>query len=305
MYSWGADTDDWASPGAYKFDSARKAAMDADAKAAVDRGGRTYLGRKEPDLARVDPRGKRIVSESANPVVVAVDVTGSMAQWPREIFDRLPLLYQTLSQYRPDLEVSFAAIGDATSDKFPLQVTDFGSGIALEDELKAIYGEGGGGGGSRESYELFGYFVDKQCSTPRAGTEEGERPFLIIYGDEGFYPHVDPKQVQHYLGVGIQEKVSSAEVWRSLASKWDLYLLRKSYGSAEQDATVVAQWSKVLDPQRIILLPDELRAVDYALGLVARRWGRFEDFKANMAARQEPAKVAALAHSLDARPKSA
>ena len=45
MYSWGADTDDWAKPGAYSFDSARKAAMDKDAKAAAAKGGRTYLNR--------------------------------------------------------------------------------------------------------------------------------------------------------------------------------------------------------------------------------------------------------------------
>src|SRR5436190_1151633 len=118
MYSWGPDTDDWAKPGAYSFDSARKAAMDADKKAADARGGRTYLARSGPDMDLVDPRGKRISSTGTNPIVVAVDVTGSMATWPAEIFDRLPLLYQTLSQYRPDVEVSFVAIGDAHSDKF-------------------------------------------------------------------------------------------------------------------------------------------------------------------------------------------
>ena len=36
-----------------------------------------------------------------------------MASWPFEIFDRLPLLFNTLSQYREDLEICFAAIGDA------------------------------------------------------------------------------------------------------------------------------------------------------------------------------------------------
>ena len=34
-------------------------------------------------------------------------MTGSMQTWPAEIFDRLPLLYNTLAQYRPDLEVLF------------------------------------------------------------------------------------------------------------------------------------------------------------------------------------------------------
>src|SRR5437660_7427249 len=147
MYSWGASTDDWAKPGAYSFDAARKKALDAFAKEAAKKGGRSYLERTEPAHELVNPRGKKLHSTSKNPIVVAVDVTGSMAHWPREIFDRLPLLYQTLSQYRGDVEVAFCAIGDATCDRFPLQATDFASGVALEENLNALFGEGGGGGG--------------------------------------------------------------------------------------------------------------------------------------------------------------
>jgi hypothetical protein len=296
MYSWGASTEDWAKPGAYSFDDARKSAMDRDAKKAADRGGRTYLSRKAPDLDLVDPRGKTIVSRSANPVVVAVDVTGSMAHWPAEIFDRLPLLYQTLSQYRPDLEVSFAAIGDATSDRYPLQVADFGAGADLDQKLGALYGEGGGGGGARESYELFAYFLTHRALTPNAA-----RPFLILYGDEGFYPEVNAKQVEHYLGGQVTGERSSVAIFRALAQRFEVYLLRKTYGSPAEDRRIVAQWQKVLEPERILPVPDEQRAVDLALGLIARSWDRFEDFQENMAARQPVAKVKELANSLDAR----
>lgn len=297
MYSWGADTDDWAKPGAYSFDSARKAAMDKDAKAAAAKGGRTYLNRSAPEASLVDPRGKRISSQSENPVLVAVDVTGSMAHWPGEIFDRLPLLYQTLSQYRPDVELAFCAIGDATSDRYPLQVADFGAGAELDQRLAGIYGEGGGGGGARESYELFAYYVQEQVSTPRA-----EKPFLILYGDEGFYPEVHAGQVKHYLGLDLpkQEKVVSADVWRRLGERFEIYLLRKTYGGS-QEQEILAQWQEVIEPQKILTIDHEQRAVDLALGLIARSWGRFDDFQVNMAARQPEAVVKALAHSLDAR----
>ena len=43
-----------------------------------------------------------------------------MQTWPAEIFDRLPLFFFTLSSYRPDLEVSFIAVGDAGCDQWPL-----------------------------------------------------------------------------------------------------------------------------------------------------------------------------------------
>lgn len=300
MYSWGPSTDDWAKPGAYSFDRARKAAMDRDAAAAKKKGGRTYLhGRTEPDLELVSPRGKRLLSASKNPILVAVDVTGSMAHWPAEIFDRLPLLYQTLSQYRQDVEISFAAIGDATSDRFPLQVTDFGKGAELDERLAAIFGEGGGGG-AKESYELFAWFVQNRVSTP-----EAEKPFLIVYGDEGFYPSVDPEQVRHYLGVSIEKREPALPIFRDLMERFEVYLLRKSYGDPGEEKKIVKQWEAALEPQRILAVQDEERAVDLALGLIARSWGRFEDFEKNMKARQPAAKVDALANSLDARSRPA
>jgi hypothetical protein len=298
MYSWGASTDDWASPGAYSFDSARKAAMDKDAKKAAARGGRTYLNRSAPDLDLVDPRGRKIRSQSTNPLVVAVDVTGSMAHWPAEIFDRLPLLYQTLSQYRPDVEISFAAIGDATCDRFPLQVADFGAGADLDPRLGALYGEGGGGGGAKESYELFAHFVAERCEVPNAS--KADKPFLILYGDEGFYPEVAPAQIRHYLGVGAEVAPKSLAVWKKLLETWEVYLFRKTYGGSEE-SKILAQWGEALGEQRIIPVHDELRAVDLALGLVARAWGRYEDFEQNMAARQPDAAIAAVANSLAAK----
>jgi hypothetical protein len=300
VYSWGPSTDDWAKPSAYSFDAARKADMAKDADLAAKKGGRTYLtSRKAPDLELTGPRGKSLETGSENPILVAVDVTGSMAHWPAAIFDRLPLLYQTLSQYREDVEISFAAIGDATCDRYPLQVTDFDRGAALDEKLGALYGEGGGGGGARESYELFAWFLQNRVKAENAVG----KPFLIIYGDEGFYPEVDPKQVQHYLAGGIEKPVSSLAVWRDLMERFNVYLLRKRYGSDREDKVILEQWQEALEPQRILSVNDEERAVDLALGLIARSWGRFADFERNMEARQPAAKVKALVNSLDARSK--
>ena len=38
-------------------------------------------------------------------------------------------------------------------------------------------------------------------------------------------------------------------------------------------------------------IQDEQRAVDYAMGLIARAWGHFGDFQDNMRARQDESKV--------------
>ncbi len=309
MYSWGDDMEDWARPGAYKFDEARKAAREADASASRARGGRTYQTKSKPDESLTDPK-KTIVSASANPLVVAVDVTGSMQTWPFEIFDRLPLLYQTLSQYRPDLEIAFAAIGDAGCDRYPLQVTDFSKGFGLEDRLHALYGEGGGGD-APESYQLFAYYMTAHVFTPgvaRAaaagsvgdGEPDGERPFLIVFGDQKFHPRVTAGQVKRLLGHELGPDLGGVAVWREVAERWNVYFLRRPDGGKRGD-DVHKQWAAAIGDQKIVYIDDELRGVDYAMGLIARSWGKLDDFQHNMLARHDPAKVAALANSLLAR----
>jgi hypothetical protein len=295
MYGWGGDTTDWKKPGGYRYDSARAPYLDKLAADASIRGPRTYTRARAPNLKLVDPKSKEISTESTNPVVMAIDVTGSMAEWPAEIFDRLPLFYQTLSQYRDDLEVSFAAIGDANSDSYPLQVNDFGKGVSLEDNIKAIFPEGGGGGQISESYELFGHYIAEHCNTPKATS-----PFLFIFGDEKFYNQIDPSQVRHFIGDTIEAPLDSEAMWKGLMQRFNLYLLHKPYGHGNDSATDTAvkeHWAKVLGPQRIIELPSKERAVDIAMGIVAKHWGQYTDFTENLDARQDDPSIRASVHA--------
>jgi hypothetical protein len=304
MYAWGPNTGSWRGKRSYKFDSAKAPYLDKLAADASVRGPRSYLRRGEPDMNLVDPRGKTVSSDSENPLVVGIDVTGSMASWPAEIFDRLPLLYQTLSQYREDLEISFGAIGDAYVDQYPLQVNHFGKGVELEDHIKALAPEGGGGGQIHETYELFAHFMLEHADLPNA-----KSPFLIIFGDERFYERVDPGQVEHYIGDRLQAPLESEKVWKGLLQKFDLYFLHKPYGNGDStsiDKEVVDSWGRVIGRQRIIELPSAERAVDVAMGLIARRWGEYGDFTANLNARHDDPLLKASVHrslrSIDADP---
>lgn len=291
MYAWGDDMSNWARPSNYKYKGGRRAKSERSraARESEQKGGRSYLRRREPNLDLVSPFGRTLETQSTTPLVVAVDVTGSMATWPAEIFDRLPLLYQTLSQYRPDLEISFVAIGDATCDSYPLQVTEFAAGVALEEQLNALYGEGGGGGGARESYELFAYFLLTQVRAPNA-----IRPYLILYGDEGFYPEVSAAQLRYYLGGKERRDRDALSVWRALGESWNVFHLRKSY-AAPKDAEIKAQWAEAIGAERIVGLSSASRAVDLALGLISRGWGHFDDFEENMSARQSADAVRSIA----------
>ncbi len=285
MYSWDDDTSGWYGSGKYAYGSKGSAAREESARRSALAGGRTYEGRGGPNEAMVDAK-RRLRSESRNPLVVAVDVTGSMANWPFEIFDRLPLFYNTLAQYREDLEVVFAAIGDAGVDRFPIQVTDFAKGYDLEQQLGALWGEGGGGD-APESYGLFAHWLATHVEVPNAV----ETPFLIVFGDAPMHEKVPGSQIQKWLGDHTKD-VNAVTAWQQLGQKWNTWFLRRPTGRKGDEVHV--QWAKAVGEKKILVIDDEQRAVDYAMGIVARAWGHFEDFKNNMRARQPEDKVEQL-----------
>jgi ribosomal protein S27AE len=283
MYSWDEDTSKWYGDGTYRYGAGGAERRKAAATRAKAHGPRTYEGASGPNEKVIDPR-KHVRTESPNPLIVAVDVTGSMANWPFEIFDRLPLLYNTLSQYREDLEICFAAIGDAGCDRWPLQVTSFASGYDLEQLLGSLYGEGGGGD-APESYGLFAHWVNTHVEVPNVR----EAPFLILFGDAPMHPTVPSQQIASFLGDGGNGKVDAIRAWRQVCGTWNTWFLRRPTG--KRGDGVDRQWGEAISEQKIFHIEDEQRAVDYAMGLIARAWGRFGDFQDNMRARQSEGKV--------------
>lgn len=292
MYSWSDDTSDWYGKGSYGYGEKGKDERDEASRRSASAGPRTYGGRSGPNPAMIDPQ-KHIESQSKNPLVVAVDVTGSMANWPAEIFDRLPLFYNTLSQYREDVEVCFAAIGDAGVDRWPLQVTGFAKGYDLEQQLGSLYGEGGGGD-APESYGLFAWWVEHHVKVPKA-----DKPFLIVFGDAPMHTGVPKDQIKRLLGDATGwTQPDSLDTWGRVCQSWNVWFLRRPTGRKGDE--VDQQWAKAIGKERIFRIDDEQRAVDYAMGLVARAWGHFADFKKNMLARQDETKVNEVAEKIRA-----
>jgi len=293
MYSWDEDTSGWHGGSSYKYSGRGAERRKRASERAKASGPRTYQAKRGPNEKLIDPK-KTVRSESANPVIIGVDVTGSMASWPAEIFDRLPLLFNTLSQYREGLEICFAAIGDARCDDWPLQVTDFASGFDLEQQLGALYGEGGGGD-APESYGLFAHWVSTHVDVPNAE----EKPFLIVFGDITMHEKVSRGEIQEYLGDPVQEDIGALATWREIGESWNTWFLRRPTG--KQGDKVDQQWAEAIGEQKIFHIDDEQRAVDTAMGLIARAWGHFGDFRDNMRARQPDAKVEKLSKPIEMR----
>ena len=76
MYSWGDDMEDWAKPGAYRFDAKTTEARKKDAERSEKEGPRTYHRKgKGPNQQLTDPK-KRVSTTSKTPLIVGVGAGG-------------------------------------------------------------------------------------------------------------------------------------------------------------------------------------------------------------------------------------
>lgn len=256
------------------FDDARKA-YDAHA-------GRSYSDAVSKGIAATDLVPAKVKTMAESPIVILCDVTGSMGEWPATIFSKLPYLDNEAKFYfGEDYEMCFGAIGDAYSDKYPLQVQPFGKGTGLADTLAKLVIEGNGGGQSNESYDLGAIYFARNCEMPKA-----IRPLLIFIGDEGVYPDTIASQAKACAKIeGMKESLTMDEVFTELKKKFDVYIVRKTY-LRETEHKIRGQWVYLLGEDHVAPLDDAARVVDVIFGIFAKVTGKIDDFKKELAERQ-------------------
>ena len=114
-------------------------------------------------------------------------------------------------------------------------------------------------------------------------------PFLIVFGDITVHQQVSPQSIQKLLGDSASAGVDALQAWQQVSKNWNTWFLRRPTG--KKGDKVDQQWGQAIGEQKVFHIKDEQRAVDYAMGLVARAWGQFDDFQANMLARQSRERV--------------
>jgi predicted protein tyrosine phosphatase len=215
-------------------------------------------------------------------IVFALDVTGSMGDIPKMLAQRdLPNFMKTLGTCRiADPQIMFMAIGDATSDKAPLQIGQFESTAELMDQwLTWSYLEGGGGGTGSESYELAFYTLaqhtDLDCWAKRK-----KRGYLMMTGDELPYPAVSRHQVEALVGEHLDEDIPIEEAIAAAAETYNLFFL---IPDLQRRQRCESRWRQLLGDHVICMeSPDDTCAV--AAALVGLTEGRLSDTDALAAA---------------------
>ena len=120
------------------------------------------------------------------PVILALDITGSMGQAAVEVSKHLNRIMTALYDKITDVEFMVMGIGDVECDLAPIQISQFESDIRIAEQLDKIYFEFGGGGNSYESYTAAWYMGSRH--TKLDCWKRNKKGIIITMGDERLNP---------------------------------------------------------------------------------------------------------------------
>ena len=202
---------------------------------------------------------------NSTPLIVAIDVTGSMGILADVIArEGLGTLFTGILDRKPisDPHVMFMAVGDANCDRAPLQVSQFEADKRIIEQLTQIYLEHGGGGNDFESYNLPWYFAAHH-TVHDSMEKRGKRGYLFTVGDEEAPHPLTKAQIKRFIGDDVETDVSTKDLLHLAQRTYDVFHIVIEEGSYARDALpkVMSSWTKLLG-QRVIPLSDHRKLAE-------------------------------------------
>ncbi|MCM1133898.1 MAG: VWA domain-containing protein [Ruminococcus flavefaciens] len=157
------------------------------------------------------------------PVILALDVTGSMGCTAVEIAKKLNTVMTELYDKTQDVEFMIMGIGDLACDRAPIQASQFESDIRIAEQLDKIYFEAGGGGNGYESYTGAWYFALNH--TKLDCHKRGKKGLIITMGDEPLNPYLPKKPLRMATGDNLEADVETQTLYMEAIKKFELYHL--------------------------------------------------------------------------------
>ena len=194
------------------------------------------------------------------PVILALDVTGSMGHAATTCAGKLDEIMTELYSKVKDVEFLMMGIGDLAYDDAPIQASQFESDVRILDQTTKIYFEGGGGGNTFESYTAAWYFGLHH--TKLDCWKRGKKGIIITLGDEPLNPYLPGGRLAQVLG-GNSQDVDTDALYQQVTEKFDVYHIaitdESSYGHYETQ--IEKTWGKLLKDHFIIATSNALPAV--------------------------------------------
>lgn len=204
------------------------------------------------------------------PIIIALDVTGSMGRIPRQLIkDGLPTIMQSIIDAGfPDPQVLFIAIGDHISDRAPLQVGQFeSSDEALDMWLERTWPEGNGGGNGGESYSLAWFFAS-QFTKHDSFEKRGKKGLLITIGDERCHSMISNSALNGMMGTNLEKSFNDTELLELARQTYDVFHINMDGGSS-WNGDVGGYWKKLM-PENVINETNQTNIAKVIADLVIR-----------------------------------
>lgn len=183
------------------------------------------------------------------PVILALDVTGSMGAAAVEVAKKLNVIMTKLYEDVKDVEFMIMGIGDLSYDDCPIQVSQFESDIRIAEQLDKIYFEFGGGGNGFESYTAAWYFGSRH--TKLDCLNRGRKGIIITIGDERLNPYLPLRGERSGLieatGDNLQADIETKDLYDEASQKFNIYHLDVNHCYRWDKNEIEKSYKKYLD----------------------------------------------------------
>lgn len=189
------------------------------------------------------------------PVILALDVTGSMGSASLEVAKSLNVIMENLYKNIKDIEFCIMGIGDMAYDRCPVQMSQFESDIRIAENVDAIYHEHGGGGNSYESYSLAWYMGLHHTSLDC--WKRNKKGIIITLGDENLNPYIPvvgyKTTIERCMGDDVQGTIETKDLYEEASKKFDIYHIHvnHSYSSNIREENAVTTFGDVIGEDRV------------------------------------------------------
>lgn len=181
------------------------------------------------------------------PVILGLDVTGSMGQTAVEVAKKLNVIMTKLYEEVKDVEFMIMGIGDLSYDHCPIQASQFESDIRIAEQLDKVYFEFGGGGNMYESYTAAWYFGSRH--TKLDCWKRNKRGIIITMGDERLNPYLPKATLTKVTGDMLQSDVETKDLYEEAKEKFDIYHLNVDHRGKYDAESIRSSFMEYLDEQ--------------------------------------------------------
>lgn len=156
------------------------------------------------------------------PVILGLDVTGSMGEACKETAAALGTIIMNLYKKFDDIEFCMMGIGDLAYDEAPIQMSQFESDIRIAESLDKIFMEHGGGGNGYESYTA-AWYMGLTRTKLDCFDKQGRKGIIITMGDEPLNPYLPQHALNSFINGTEESDVETPALYAEASKKFDIF----------------------------------------------------------------------------------